>query len=200
MQIRGSFWQSCHRKQVLASPPLLFAPIAGHNTPESLLLSFLLILPLQKILFLKVMISSAQRRKNPKLTGEQLFTRKNFPDEAREIVSRDKRKKACVPLTITWKIRIVWTVRKWKIAWKNLHSFNWKYLDSCKIDCKFFKLPRQISICRDGPHTGLGQLLSRFFCCPRKNFPGSDATLIPRFLHLFHYACKVRIYISLLGK
>ena len=68
MQIRGSFWQSCHRKQVLASPPLLFAPIEEHNTPESLLLSFCKSCP-SKILFLKVMISIVQRRKNPKLSG-----------------------------------------------------------------------------------------------------------------------------------
>ena len=34
-----------------------------------------------------------QRHKNPKLSGSQLFTRKNFPDEVRETISHDKPKK-----------------------------------------------------------------------------------------------------------
>ena len=34
-----------------------------------------------------------QRRKNPKLSGQQLSARKNFPDEVRETVSHDKPKK-----------------------------------------------------------------------------------------------------------
>ena len=33
-----------------------------------------------------------QRRNNPKLSRLQLFTRKNFPDEVRETVSRNKHK------------------------------------------------------------------------------------------------------------
>ena len=34
-----------------------------------------------------------QRRKNPKLSGQQLSTRTNFPDKVRKTVSHDKSKK-----------------------------------------------------------------------------------------------------------
>ena len=103
IQIFVSFWQSCHRKQVLASPPLLFAPIAGHNTPESLLLSFCKSCPF----------------KNP------------LPHEVRDTVSHDKHKK---------------------------RAFASHKVQKLSGRAKTFRM--------------------------RKNFLGSNATLLPRFLRL----------------
>ena len=148
------------------------------------------------------MISIVQRRKNPKL-----FTRKNFPDEAREIVSHEKHKSACLPFTIIWKIQtILKPSGKWEIIWKNPHSFNWKCLDSFKTGCK---LSGQISIRPDGSHR-IGTVVKQYITAlyfsvlwmfngwsmqrshykgerwsswviTRNNFPSSNATCYPGF-------------------
>ena len=142
MQIRGSFWQSCHRKQVLASPPLLFAPIAGHNTPESMLLRFCKSCPF----------------KNP------------LPHEVRDTVSHDKHKKRVFAFhNYLGKSRQFWNCLENEKSSEKLTVSTGNVWTVLKLAVNLSNCPDRSQSVRTFL-TGLRQM-TRFFCCTRNNFP-----------------------------